>query len=142
MNELPFSLNEQKISEISKKYGLIFVILFGSRARGDKQNVESDLDIAVLTEKKPDAHLFGELYSEFSDIFPHEQIDLRFLNDADLLFQKEVVYDGVLLFGDKETYMIYKLSTIKRFTDDGKKYFPFLKQMAYNKQKILEANRV
>lgn len=130
--------DKEKIAKIAKKYKLLFVVLFGSKARMEKPNVETDLDLAVLTNMSPDYKLFGNLFSEFSDIFRGENVDVRFLNDSDLIFRNSVVRDGVLLYGDENNYLNFKLLTIKQYVDDGKKYFPALDEKIENSQRILE----
>lgn len=137
MKQAAFSFDKNKLAELSKKYGLRFVVLFGSFARREK--TYEDIDIAVLTEKNPDSALFGDLFNEFSNLFPNEQIDLRFLNDSDLLFRFEVVKNGVLLYGDENAYTDYRLLTHRMYIDDGKKYFPFRDRLLENRQKALEA---
>ena len=132
--------DKEKIAKIAQKYKLLFVILFGSKARGEKPNIETDIDIAVLTNRTPGNKLFGNLFSEFSEIFRGENVDVRFLNDSDLLFRNSVVRDGILLFGDESNYLNFKLLTIKQYVDDGKKYFPMLDRMIETKQKLLEAS--
>jgi len=140
MKATQFVVDNKKIAAISKKYGLIFIVLFGSRARNQKRTAESDTDIAVLTKNEPDYTLFGELFSELSDLFPHENVDLRFLNGADLLFRFNVVKDGILLYGRESEYRNYTLSSIKMYYDDLRKYEPFLNKLLENNQKKLEAN--
>jgi len=138
MNNLTTHIDKERITRIAKKYGIVFVILFGSKARLEKPNSETDIDIAVLTKSKPDYKLFGKLFSEFSDVFRGENVDVRFLNDSDLLFRHSVVRDGVLLYGSEKKYLEYKLLTIKRYVDDGRKYFPMLDRSIEVKQEFLE----
>lgn len=140
MNKLPISFDKVKIEKIAKKYKLVFVVLFGSKARKEKANTESDLDIGVLCPQEPDYKLFGNLFNEFSDIFKGENVDVRFLNDTDLLFRLQVVKDGILLFGKEKDYSFYKLSIMRQYQDDGRKYFPMLDRMIEVKQKLLEAS--
>ncbi|OGK15080.1 hypothetical protein A2690_02285 [Candidatus Roizmanbacteria bacterium RIFCSPHIGHO2_01_FULL_39_12b] len=130
--------DKEKIAKIAQKHKLLFVILFGSKARGEKPNIETDIDLAVLTNRTPGNKLFGNLFSEFSDIFRGENVDVRFLNDSDLLFRNGVVRDGILLYGDEGNYLNFKLLTIKQYVDDGKKYFPMLDRLVIKQQEYLE----
>lgn len=132
--------DKEKIAKIARKHKLLFVILFGSKARGEVVNEESDLDIGVLSLQEPDYDLSGKLFSDFSDIFKGQNVDVRFLNDTDLLFRFQVVKDGILLFGREKNYSIYKLSVVRQYQDDGQKYFPMLDRMVEVKQKLLEAS--
>ncbi len=137
MKQAAFSYDKEKIADVSQRYGLRFVILFGSYAREEEKDT-SDVDVAVLAEHKPDAELFGILFSAFSEIFPHKEIDVRFLNNPDLLFRFQVVKDGVLLYGDKKEYEAYYRYSIKSYVDDGRKYFPFRDQLLREQQQKLE----
>jgi len=131
-------VDKKKITKIARKHKLLFVILFGSKARGERANAESDLDIAVLCSREPDYDIFKRLFSDFSDIFRGQNVDVRFLNDADLLFRFEVIKDGILLFGKEKDFSVYKLSIMRQYQDDGHKYFPMLDRMIEVKQKLLE----
>ena len=129
---------KKDIATISNQYDLLFVVLFGSQARGKTHN-SSDLDIAVMAKKTPDEALFGKLFSAFSTLFPHETVDIRFLNNADPLFRFQVTKDGILLYGDEQQYTTYRLFAHKSYIDDGRKYFPFRDQLIAKKQQQLEA---
>ena len=130
--------DKEKIAKIAQKYMLLFVILFGSKARGERANAESDLDIGVLSLHEPDYGLFKNVVSDLSDIFKGQNADVRFLNGTDLLFRFQVVKDGILIFGKEKNYSVYKLSIMRQYQDDGEKYFPMLDRMIEVKQNLLE----
>jgi len=130
---------KQKIREIAEKCGVLFVVVFGSAVTG-KRSVETDLDIAVLTKKKPDYRLFKKLFSAFSDVFKGENVDLRFLNGADPFFRFQVIKNGQFLYGNQEECNKFKTYAYRTFTDDGRKYFPYLEKLLDKRQKNLEAN--
>lgn len=129
---------KKHIATIGKQYDLLFVVLFGSRAR-KQTHTASDLDIAVMVKQTPDEALFGKLFVAFSTLFPHETVDIRFLNNADPLFRFQVTKDGILLYGDEQQYTAYRLFAHKSYIDDGRKYFPFRDQLIAKKQQHLEA---
>ena len=131
------SNQQKKIKQIVLKNRILFAVAFGSKAKG-KQRAGSDLDIAVLTGKKPTYKLFGELFGKFSQVFKKENIDLRFLNEADPFFRHQVTKNGVLLFGDQHQYNLFKIYAYRSFVDDGRKYFPYLEKSIREKQKKLE----
>ena len=128
-----------KIKQIARENGILLAVAFGSKAKG-KQRVDSDLDIAVLTSKKPTYQLFGELFGKFSQIFKKENVDLRFLNEADPFFRHQVSKNGVLLFGNQHQYNLFKMYAYRSFIDDGRKYFPYLEKSIKEKQNKLEEN--
>lgn len=138
--DTPIHFDKEKIARVAQKHRLLFVILFGSKARRERENEESDLDIAVYSLKEPDYDLFKKLFSDFSDIFRGNNVDVRFLNDTDLLFRFQVVKDGILLFGKGKDYNVYKLSIIRQYQDDGQKYFPMLDRLVLKQQEYLEGS--
>ena len=126
-----------QIKKIAQKFGLKLVVLFGSKAEG-RFKEGSDLDIAVLSGGKPTYKLFSRLFSALSKVFKKENIDLRFLNEANPLFRFEVIKNGILLAGEERFYKDFKIQTIKSYIDDGKKYFPYLERLLEKNQKLLK----
>lgn len=132
------SVQKKQINKIAKKYGIIFAVVFGSAAQS-RQKPESDFDIAVLLKKATDDYeTFSRLFGDLSTIFRGQNVDLRFLNDADPFFRYEVVKDGQLIYGNKEDYNQFKIYINKIYIDDGRKFFPYLEQLLANNQKKLE----
>lgn len=127
---------KKNINQLARKFGLKLAILYGSKA-GGVTNQESDLDLAVMAETKPDLRLFNQLYRAFSEIFQGEAVDVRFLNDADPLFLMQVVKNGCLLAGSRADFSELKIQANRRYIDDGRKYFPYLEQLLKNQQKHL-----
>jgi len=80
------------------------VYLFGSTATG-KTGKLSDIDVAVLLKKMPDAEgllaLKLDLISEFSGVFGSNRIDFVLLNDAAPLLAFEVISKGQLVYGKR-----------------------------------------
>lgn len=130
-------VQKEKIKKTAQKNRLVFAVLFGSTITG-KRSQESDLDIAVLTKKKPDYKLFKKLFADFSDIFRGENVDVRFLNEADSLFRFQVIKNGFLLHGDKEQFQEYSSYAYKSYIDDALPLFDLQRKILYRKQKELE----
>lgn len=127
------------INDIAEQLELELVIAFGSAAKGYARG-DSDLDIAVLTKKRPDAALFRRLFDELSTVFPSQNVDLRFLNEADPLFTMQVVKNGLLLSGSNDRFIEYKCLANRLYVDDGMKYFPFQEQLLeLQQQRLREA---
>jgi len=127
---------DQLLKRLSRELKLKLVVLYGSKA-GGVINQESDLDLAVMTETKPNLRLFNRLYHSLSEIFPGEAADVHFLNGADPLFLIQVVKNGCLLAGSRADFIELKIQTNRRYIDDGRKYFPYLEQLLKNQQKHL-----
>ena len=113
------------------------MILYGSKATSEAHS-HSDLDLAILTQNTPNVDIFKKSYGEISQVFPGENVDVRFLNGADPLFGLGVVKNGILLYGNQNYLDELKSLINKRFIDDGKKYFPFRDQLLQEQQKRLE----
>lgn len=127
---------KQNINQLARKFGLKLAILYGSKA-GGVINQESDLDLAVMAETKPDLRLFNRLYRAFSEIFQGEAVDVRFLNDADPLFLMQVVKNGCLLAGSRADFIELKIQANRRYIDDGRKYFAYQDQLIKRQQQYL-----
>lgn len=112
---------EQKetLARVGRKYRLRFIILHGSYAHGVPHR-ESDLDIAVLGEKKPSVKKFFSIQSDLSDLFgdsKDRELDFKTLHNSDPLFRYLTVCDGALLYGDSLEYAEYKAYAFKDFMD-------------------------
>ena len=128
MVSLPFIPPPQKqLQPIAKKYGLRFIVLFGSVARG-RVHEESDIDIGIYLERPISFSKRLKLWLELSEIFRAE-IDLAVLNHAEPVFGSLVSRDGKLLYEGKkyawENWRSYKTRQYwdtKKFRDDLERY--------------------
>ena len=128
MVSLPFIPPTQKqLQPIAKKYGLRFIVLFGSVARG-RVHEESDIDIGIYLERPISFSKRLKLWLELSEIFRAE-IDLAVLNHAEPVFGSLVSRDGKLLYEGKkyawENWRSYKTRQYwdtKKFRDDLERY--------------------
>lgn len=127
---------DQLLKRLSRELKLKLVVLYGSKA-GGITNEESDLDLAVMAETKPDLKLFNRLYRSLSEIFRGEKVDVRFLNDADPLFLMQVVKNGCLLAGSGADFIELKIQANRRYIDDGRKYFVYQDQLIKRQQQYL-----
>ncbi|MBI5842816.1 MAG: nucleotidyltransferase domain-containing protein [Chloroflexi bacterium] len=117
---LPFSPPSKKqLQPIAQKYGLRFIVLFGSVARG-RVHEESDIDIGVLAERPLTLNRRLKLWLELSNLFRAE-IDLAVLNHAEPVFGFEVARDGELLYErDNFAWENWRSYKIRQFWDTGK----------------------
>lgn len=117
-----FQLNEKQkgiLAVIGEKYNLRFIILHGSYAHGVPHS-KSDLDIAVLGEKKPSVKELFAIQSDLSELFgdsKDRELDFKTLHHTDPLFRYLTVRDGALLYGDSLGYAEYKAYAFKDFMD-------------------------
>ena len=109
------------LKKICKKFNIGIVYIFGSFALGIETE-KSDIDIGIVFKdnsyisKRLD--IYSELYKVFSDIFPKREVDIVFLNDANLLLKFEVVTTGKVIYAEPIDYVMdYKEKIIKEYID-------------------------
>ncbi len=120
MNAFPASLPAKKeLSPIAKKFGLRFIVLFGSTARG-RMHKESDIDVGVLTERPLTFNNRLKLWYELASLF-RADIDLAVLNHASPLFGFEVARDGRLLYErNRYAWKNWRSYKIRQYWDTAK----------------------
>ncbi len=129
---------QQGLDSLLYRFKLTLVIAYGSQV-STTQHKDSDLDIAVMVQSKPDYELFKNLYSELSTIFKGTEVDMHFLNEADPLYMMQVVKDGQLLAGTQDDFDDLKMLTNRRYVDDGIKYFPAREELLKVQQQRLRS---
>lgn len=115
-------INLLKIKAILKKYPVLFAYVFGSYAKA-RTRPKSDIDIAVffdreLTEQERDS-LRGEIKEEIAHALKkYDQVDIVALNDAYPLLEKEVIYNGKLIYSkDEAAQAHYQARAVSRWLD-------------------------
>lgn len=117
-----FSLAESQkktLEKIAEKHRLRFIILHGSYAKGTPRP-DSDLDIAILGERKPSFDEFLAIYGELGDAFGdtrERELDVKTLHGVDPLFRHLAVRDGMLLYGNPTEYAQYKAYAFRDYMD-------------------------
>lgn len=89
---------------------------FGSSLTAEKHE-ESDLDIAILFNKKPHYNRVLEISDTLSTIF-NEQVDLAVLNEASPIFAMQVISRGVNIFcRDAKIKSYFVIRTVNEYDD-------------------------
>lgn len=110
---------KEKLREIGERHNLRFIILHGSYAAGTPRK-GSDVDIAVLGNRRIGFAEVLELHGAFADVFgdsPERELDLKTLHGVDPLFRYQVTRDGVLLFGSATDYEEFKAYAYRDYMD-------------------------
>lgn len=107
---------KEKIRKLAIKRDLKFVILYGSRAK-NIQNIDSDIDIAVLGNKEIIFDDIIELNNEFSDIFQVKEIDVKSLHNVGPLFRYQVMSSSILLYGSMHDYNSFRAYAFRDYCD-------------------------
>lgn len=106
---------------IFKKHKVKLAYLFGSQAKGNASE-ESDFDVAVLFEEKPEVlDFFDESAYLKEDLRPYflNEVDVAALNNAGSLLKYEVISNGHVLYSDDESYRIdFEVRSTKEYIDN------------------------
>jgi predicted nucleotidyltransferase len=99
MKEIPINA---ETSEKLNAMGVSLIYVFGSGAEGCAHDL-SDLDVGVVLENPrrlqgDSFSLYNQLYDLLTDIVPHTEIDIVFLQDAGLEVCADTIRHGQLLF--------------------------------------------
>jgi len=117
---------EQRIRDaIEDTGGILALLVFGSRARGDERP-GSDLDIAVLSAYEQETEegdllrhrLQKRLSVDLSDLAPEGRVDVVFLETApDTLRQRVMEQGRMVLCHDREAWVALRIRTMKEYGD-------------------------
>lgn len=110
------------LKQIFKKYPVLFAYVFGSYTR-EKIGALSDIDIAVYFDREINKEKRFKLRYDIQDEIEvnfkaQGKIDVISLNDADPFLEKEVVYNGKVLYvKDNDIRKHYEANAIGRWLD-------------------------
>lgn len=105
------------VDKLVNKYNIELIYIFGSYAT-NKNNENSDLDIAVYLGGKPDGLIKLEILDELVGIYGREDIDLVILNKVDIVLQFQVIkYGRVVYMKDLLTKVLYECKTMNFYMD-------------------------
>ncbi|SDZ23974.1 hypothetical protein SAMN05660462_02333 [Proteiniborus ethanoligenes] len=103
-------------SILMENENIAFAYIFGSYAQG-KVRVDSDIDIAIYSEKRIDIETYLEIKMNLSETCKRE-IDLIILNDATPLLKYEIYKNNIVLFTrDRAIETSYKVKTLFEYND-------------------------
>jgi len=122
-----------KIAKIAKKFQLKLIIIFGSFANG-KNRKDSDLDVAVLGAKEVTFKEQIDLTGELSRLL-NEDVDLSVLNKANPLLLFEASKNSILLYGQRQEFLKFKLYAFNAYHD----YAPYFEMEKNLNKKIISA---
>lgn len=114
---MKFDIEKSKkiIKDLSKKYDLDLVLLFGSQASG-KIHKQSDVDIAIHGLEKFGPMDLAKIQFDFSSTLKIEQIEITDLKSATPLLLKEITDNSVLLYEkDENFYDEMKIYFLRRY---------------------------
>ncbi len=119
MDKPLFSVDKKKkIAQIAKDREIALIVAFGSMV-GGSAHAHSDLDIAVLNEKRhyPTMDEFIDLQRDIQAVFKNQEVDLVFIQSADPLLLKKITEHMELLYGSPTDFFEFKCYAYKRYID-------------------------
>ena len=118
---------KEKISQMSAKYGLQIIYVFGSRAKEALAVIEgrldrfsstpSDLDIGVKPERALSVEEKVEIAIFFEDLFDLPRVDVVVLPEAPVSLAVEIVTGEILYSGDSTYEAEYQLYIMRMAAD-------------------------
>jgi predicted nucleotidyltransferase len=109
--------------DIARRHGIALILQFGSTVGGSSHD-RSDVDIAVLFDRRPPAlPEQARIGHELQQLFPDLEVDLAVLDRADPLFLKQVLERCRLLAGPPRRLAELKIYAFKRY-QDHRRYLP------------------
>ncbi len=103
-----------KIAKIAEKYGLDFVVLFGSQATG-RTHPKSDVDIGVISHSKFD---ILPLMTDMDKILGRDDVTVVDLSRASPTLMRAIVAEGKLLYEREEAmFLKWKYYAIRVWMD-------------------------
>lgn len=110
-------LIKENINIIMKNYKIKLIYIFGSYFK-EKNNKNSDLDIAVLLEDDFNHMDKLSLIGDFSDIFKRDDIDLIILNSANPVLRHQVIKYGKIAYMKNEDVKVnFKVKVLSVYMD-------------------------
>ena len=88
--------NNSAFKQIAQKFGLNFLVLFGSQSNG-LANAQSDYDFGYSSNENIDFVVEHQIVSNLKNILNHSKIDLINLRDTSPLLAKKALFEGKLL---------------------------------------------
>ena len=111
-------LEDEKIADIKNillsKLNIKLIYIFGSFGKYIERK-DSDIDFAILTEKKIDEYRLFMISQKLADVLKKE-IDLVDLNSASAVFRAEIVRKGKLIYySDNLVRMDFQMKTLRDY---------------------------
>lgn len=110
---------QTKIKQIGKKHHLKLMVIYGSYAK-NQVKPGSDLDIAILGQKKVSFEELLEIQGELGQVFgdsPDRELDVVSLHTDDILFRYLIMKDSQLIYGRLLDYYELKSFTFREYLD-------------------------
>jgi predicted nucleotidyltransferase len=93
-----------RLSEVAKKYNLLTLVLFGSRAVGNERE-DSDYDFAYFSKSELDSENYIDLFNDIMELVGNENIDLIDINkNKSHLLRYEIFSKGKCVYEYKKGF--------------------------------------
>lgn len=115
-------INYEKLEKEAPGMGIKMIILFGSRSC-ERERVNSDYDVAVLTTEEKNIYDSLKNYSKVLDLLcrafgiKEDRVDLTNLNRANPLLRYDIFLEGKLIFGSTNEFEEFKAFSFRDYID-------------------------
>jgi len=111
---------QEKLSGIQKGHNIKLAMVIGSRTEKGNPKEDSDLDIAFILNRpeRKYSYIYGELFSDLSEVFQEYNIDIVNIKNTDFLFRYEVYLNSELIIGDEMNYLEFKARAFREYVEN------------------------
>lgn len=127
-----------QVKKVGQKYNLDFIVMFGSRAKGQPVTKETDLDIAIYKKGNIKPADFLELYLVLHEIFKGQNLDLKILNESDPLLRFQIMKDAIPLYIKRSAFYHEYFSFAYKDFHESQSLFHLTQLMQEKRQEFLE----
>ncbi len=116
----PFRVDNREWRRIARRFGLSFIVIFGSKA-SNRKGFKDDVDIAVMAKGVLRGDVELRLVGEISHTLETDALDVVVLNFSPPLLQYEVSGSGKLLYEEAAgLFDRFKFRALQRWNDNKK----------------------
>ncbi len=125
------------IRALESEPDVLFALLFGSARDGVLPKADSDIDVAVYLDHKPDLEERARILGLVQDAVGSDRVDLVFLNTTDnAILQREALKGRLLICRDRDTYADFFSLADRRGRDEEQRI-----ERAWKLRRELASNR-
>ena len=112
-------MKDKNLKNLLKKYEIVFLFLFGSKAKGEKYTHKySDIDLAYLSKRDLSLKEESQMLLELSKFFRSSNLDLVDVKKAPPLLLKNIFENHKVIYcKDKKLYRLYQIYAIRKYLE-------------------------
>jgi len=113
-------ITEQKIRDLAERNGLVLVLLFGSQSTGHARS-DSDVDIAVLSERHLAETDLVALTNQFAVVFGSDKIDVVGLASASPILARRIADEATVLYDRSgHHFSVFEIAALRKYAESAR----------------------